>query len=195
MNVLYKIVRFIGCPIFKILYRPKEIGISNIPSDGSLILAGNHTSNLDCAMIICSNKRIIHFLAKKELFNNRIGNWFFTSMGTIPVDRKNKNPNAMNDASKILLDKGVIGIFPEGTTRKEKGVILPFKYGAVSLASKTDAYIVPFAITGKYKILKRSITIRYGTPYKVKDNNLTNENELLRNKVIELIEVSGGNNE
>lgn len=188
-------VKCIGYPIFKLLYRPKVIGKENIPNSGPVVLAGNHTNNFDCATLICSNKRIIHFLAKKELFNTRIGKWFFASMGAIPVDRSRKNPNAICEALKVLDSNQVIGIFPEGTTRKNKGEILPFKFGAVSFASKSNAYIVPFSITGEYKIFGNNLVIRYGKAYKIKDDDLAKENELLRNKVIKLIEVSGEYNE
>jgi 1-acyl-sn-glycerol-3-phosphate acyltransferase len=63
---------------------------------------------------------------------------------------------------------------------------LQFKYGAVSFASKTNSYIVPFAITGKYKLFRKSIKITYGKPYKLKSDDLTKENDILRNKVLEL---------
>ena len=195
MNIMYRMVKCIGYPIFKLLYRPKVIGKENIPNRGPVVLVGNHTSNFDCATLICSNKRIIHSLGKIELFNKGIGNWFFTSMGTIPVDRSRKNPNAINEALKVLNNKQIIGIFPEGTTRKNKGEILPFKFGAVSLAKKSNALIVPFSITGEYKIFGNNLVIRYGKAYKIKDDDLAKENELLRNKVIKLIEVSGEYNE
>ena len=66
--LLYKILRPIITFLFKMLYRPKILGNENIPKTGRIILAGNHTNNLDCAMLISSTKRNIHFLAKAELF-------------------------------------------------------------------------------------------------------------------------------
>ena len=66
-NKLYRFVRFIGVPIFKLLYRPTIIGSENIPSSNRVVLAGNHTHNFDCALLISSTKRTIHFLAKDEL--------------------------------------------------------------------------------------------------------------------------------
>ena len=51
----------------KIFYRPAYIGLENIPKDGSIVLAGNHTNNLDCILLISSTNRTIHFLAKDEL--------------------------------------------------------------------------------------------------------------------------------
>ena len=184
--ILYRIVRTLGYPIFLLLYRPEFEGRNNIPKSGSVILAGNHTNNLDAAIMIAGPKRVVHMLAKKELFKSKISNAFFRSMGCIPVDRKIHDENAKSEAIEVLKNNEVIGIFPEGTVNRTNDIILPFKYGAVSFAKKTGAYIVPFAITGKYKLFRKSIKITYGKPYKVK-GDLEKENEILRDKVYKLM--------
>lgn len=107
-------------------------------------------------------------MAKKELFESKFTNFFFRNMGCIPVNRSIHDKDAKNEAVEVLKNNEVLGIFPEGTVNKTNEIVLPFKYGAVSFAKKTNAYIVPFAITGKYKIFRRSIKITYGKPYKVK---------------------------
>ena len=183
---VYKFIRFIGRPIVKLIYRVEYIDRDNIPSKGSVILAGNHTNNRDALLMIAGPNRIVHTLAKKELFKYRFTNAFFRSMGCIPVDRSIHDENAKNEALDVLNRGDVIGIFPEGTTNKTDKELLPFKYGTVSFASKTNAYIVPFAITGKYKILKKSVKIRYGKPYKLESNNLDIENKKLMEKVLKL---------
>ncbi len=66
-------------------------------------------------------------------------------------------------------------------------MLLDFKYGAVSLAKKTGSYIIPSVITGHYRFRSKDITIRYGTPYKVGDLSLTEENQILRKKIIDLL--------
>ena len=184
--IIYKFIRFIGRPIVKLLYRAQYIGRDNIPQKGSVILAGNHTNNRDALLMIAGPNRIVHTLSKKELFNTRFKNFFFRSMGCIPVDRSIHDKNAKNEAIDILNNGKVIGIFPEGTVNKTKDELLPFKYGAVSFASKTNSYIVPFAITGKYKLFRKSIKITYGKPYKTKSNDLTKENNILRDKILDL---------
>ena len=63
---------------------------------------------------------------------------------------------------------------------------MPFKYGAVSFAKKTNAYLVPFAITGKYKLFKKSVKITYGKPYKV-TGDLEKENQKLMDIVEKMI--------
>lgn len=183
---LYKIVKFIGKPIFKLLYRPEFIGLENIPNEGNVILAGNHTNNLDAAIMIAGPDRIVHMLAKKELFNNKLSNWFFTSMGCISVNRSIHDENAKKKALDVLKDGKVIGIFPEGTVNQTNELLLPLKYGAVSFAKKTNAYIVPFSITGKYKLFKKSIKITYGKAYKI-NKELEEENKILADKIKKLL--------
>lgn len=184
--ILYRIVRTLGYPIFLLLYRPEFEGRNNIPKSGSVILAGNHTNNLDAAIMLAGPKRVVHMLAKKELFKSKISNAFFRSMGCIPVDRKTHDENAKSEAIEVLKNNEVIGIFPEGTINRTNDIILPFKYGAVSFAKKTGAYIVPFTITGKYKLFRKSIKITYGKPYKVNDD-LEIENKKLMNIITKML--------
>ena len=184
--ILYRIVRTLGYPIFLLLYRPEFEGRNNIPKSGSVILAGNHTNNLDAAIMLAGPKRVVHMLAKKELFKSKISNAFFRSMGCIPVNRKIHDENAKSEAIEALKNNEVIGIFPEGTVNRTNDIILPFKYGAVSFAKKTGAYIVPFTITGKYKLFRRSIKITYGKPYKVTDD-LEIENKKLMNIITKML--------
>ena len=182
--ILYWIVKIFGTPIFYFLFRPKYINKKNIPKNVPVVLAGNHKSNFDCASLVCSTNRVVHFLAKKELLDTKM-KWFFKGMGIIPVDRKNKNPQALQEAIKNLNENKVIGIFPEGTTNKTNDIIMPFKYGAVKMASETNAYIVPFSITGEYKFFGR-LKITFGEAYKI-GTDLEQENKILMNKVIDLI--------
>ena len=182
--ILYKILRPMD-KLFMKLFRPTYINLDNIPNEGSLILTGNHTSYLDPLLLMSTTKRCIHFLSKIELFKG-IKKYFFKNVGIIPVDRKRKNPEAINLANKYLMDNKVIGIFPEGTINRTKDVIMPFKYGAVKMAKDTDSYIVPFAITNKYKFLKKSVIISFGKPYKV-TGDIKKEIKILEDKVIELI--------
>lgn len=191
--IIYKIIKFIGTPLFRSVYLPRSYGKNNIPKNGSVILAGNHTSVLDALIMVSTPKRTVHMMAKKELFESRFTNFFFRSMGCIPVNRSIHDKNAKNEAVEVLKNNEVLGIFPEGTVNKTNEIVLPFKYGAVSFAKKTNAYIVPFAITGKYKIFRRSIKITYGKPYKVKQD-LEVENNRLMNTVKRMIKEGNDKN-
>lgn len=182
----YKIVRPIIKCFVLITYRPKIIGKENILIDKPLILAGNHTHYFDSILLISSTKRCIRFLAKDSLYKG-IKKVLFKNMGIIPVNRKTKNKKAVESAEKVLINKGLIGIFPESTINRTKDIIMPFKIGAVKMASDTNSYIVPFSITGKYKLFKNELKIIFEKPYKVTDENLEKENQKLMNTVSNLI--------
>lgn len=183
VSPLYKIGRAILGPIFKLYYNPTIIGKENIPKDGPIIIAGNHKHLYDQCLTIIATQRGIHYLAKKEYFLDKKVAWFFKGVGCIPVDRSKKDNAAVESALSVLNDNGAIGIFPEGTRNKTNEFLLPFKFGAVSMAQKTDAYIVPFGLTGDYKFRSKNLTIRYGTPFKVTNLDLDKANHLLYKEV------------
>ena len=188
--LLYKVLRPIITFLFKLLYRPKIIGASNIPKSKRIILAGNHNNNFDSALLISSTKRNIHFLAKAELFTG-MKKILFSNMGLIPVNRKVKDHNVLEHAYNYLNNDKVIGIFPEGTFGR--GTILPFKIGAVKMAYETKSQIVPFAITGTYKLFSKDLKIVFGKPIKINSDNLEQENEKLRNTVVKMVGETNGN--
>ena len=185
--LLYKISRVILGPIFKWYYNPTIINKEYIPKDGSIVIAGNHKHLFDQCLTIIATKRPIHYMAKKEYFDNKKVAWFFKGTGCISVDRQNKDPKAKQAALDVLNDNGAIGIFPEGTRNRTEELLLPFKFGAVSLAEKTDSYIVPFAITGDYKFRSKNLKITYGRPFKINDMTLEEANDKLYKKVEKLL--------
>ena len=70
---------------------------------------------------------------------------------------------------------------------------MPFKMGAIKLAFDTDSYILPFSITGKYKMFKKGPTIEFGAPYVISGNDLDVEKDKLEQIVIELLQKNGEN--
>ena len=181
--ILYKISRFILGPIFRLYYNPKTIDKKYLKIDGPIIIAGNHKHLYDQCITITDTKRYIRYMAKKEYFDNKKTKWFFKNVGCISVNRKTKDDLAVKEAIESLKSGGAIGIFPEGTRNKTKEFLLPFKFGAVSMASKTDAYIIPFGITGTYKFRSKDLTIRYGKPFKIENMSLEEANKKLYNEV------------
>ncbi len=177
--ILYRITRPLIKVFMKIFFCPTYIGTELIPTDVNFILAGNHTSYLDPLLLMSSTNKTIHFLAKDSLAKG-IKGLLFRSMGIIPVNRKIHDKNALKTAEEELLNEKVIGIFPEGTINRTEEVTIPFKIGAVKMAQDTDTLLVPFTITGKYKLFRKSVVIEFYSPYKVKED-LTIENDRLRN--------------
>lgn len=184
----YRFFKAILVPIFKFWYRPTIIGKENIPKDGPILIVGNHKHLYDQCLAIIATKRPIHYMAKKEYFDGKHA-WFFKLVGCIPVDRSKKDNNATSLALEVLKNGYALGLFPEGTRNKTDQFLLPFKYGAVSMAHKTDSLIVPFGITGDYKFRSKNLTIRFGKPFKV-DDDLEKANKKLEKEVEKLMRLN-----
>jgi len=170
---------------FKIWYNPKIIGKENIPTTGAIIICANHKHMMDQCPILISTKRMVHYLAKKEYFDGKFA-WFFKMSGCISVNRSIKDTKASNKAIELLNQGHAIGLFPEGTRNRTKEKLLPFKYGAVSMAKKTNASIVPVGISGDYKFRSKNLTIKIGKPFKINNMTLEEANNKLK-KEIELL--------
>ena len=182
----YRMVRPFSSFLFKIVYRPTFEGLENIPKEGNVVLAGNHTHNFDCLLLIASTPRTIHFMAKDSLMKG-MKKVIFKGMGIIPVDRSKKDHASLESAIHLLREEKVVGIFPEGTINKTEDITMPFKYGAVKMAKETNAMMVPFVITGSYRILSASIHVRFLEPYQL-TQELEIENEKLRKKVSNVLQ-------
>lgn len=178
-------------PYFKLVYNPQIIGKENIPKDGPIIIAGNHIHILDQCHAINATKRAINFMAKKEYFEGKMA-WFFRFTGCIPVNRTGTDFEAIKAGLTVLKKGGAIGIFPEGTRNKTDSFIQPFKPGAVAMAKKTGAYIIPFGITGDYKFRSKNLTARFGKPFKVGDMTVEEANEKLFEEVQSLMRKNLG---
>ena len=195
MPLGYYIYRLILSPIFKLYYNPRIIGKENIPKKGSIVIAANHKHLYDQCLIIVATRRGIHYMAKKEYFDDKKVAWFFKSAGCISVDRSKKDDKATTLALDVLRDNGAIGIFPEGTRNKTKEFLLPFKFGAVSMAKKTGSMIVPCGITGDYTFRSKNLTVNIGKPFSVDDISLEEANLKLYQEIERLMKESIKNND
>ena len=183
----YKLLTPLMRILFRLYYNPTIINKKVIPKEGPILIVGNHKHVYDQCLTIMATKRVIHYMAKKEYFDGKMA-WFFKLVGCISVNRQIKDTNATNQALEILKEGGAIGLFPEGTRNKTKDkFLLPFKFGTVSMAKKTNATIVPFGLTGDYKFRSKNLTIRYGTPFKVNDMDLSEANDKLYKEVERLM--------
>ena len=185
-NHLYKICKIIYSVLLKILFRPTVYGIENIPKEGSLIFAGNHRHALDPIVVMSNTNRVVHYMAKEELFKGLHG-IIFEKIGLIKIHRNKSNPLAVIEAENILKEGGTIGVFPEGTRNRTENELLKFKHGTVVIAKKTNTKIMPFAIKGKYKLFRKGVIIEFGKPIDVSKMELEEANEYLRNEVLKLL--------
>lgn len=186
-KIAYKFFKAILLTLFKWYYRPVIINKENIPEEGPILLCGNHIHVFDQNFACLSTKRMLHYMAKKEYFDDKKVAWFFKAVGCIPVNRQIHDLDAKNSALDLLNNGFAVGLFPEGTRNKTDEFLLPFKFGAVSMAQKTGAKIVPFAVTGEYKFKDNHLNARFGKPFSVpKDMDLEEANKKLYNEISKL---------
>ncbi|MBS6610114.1 MAG: 1-acyl-sn-glycerol-3-phosphate acyltransferase [Peptoniphilus harei] len=177
--MLYNFVKVIVSVFVKIFYRIEVIGEENIPAEKKrLIICANHKSNLDPVAISAVFERQICWMAKKELFNNKLSAAFFTKLGTFPVDRGNNDLKAVKKALRILKSEKVLGIFPEAARVKEIDYNR-VKSGVALIAQKTDSEILPVFIEGNYKLFRKN-KIYFREPVKI-NKEIKYSNEDLEN--------------
>ena len=161
-EILKWIVRgaiYIWC---KIYYRAEIRGLENIPKNEAVIFCGNHKSYLDPALMVATAKRDMKFLGKKELFGNKFLAFLGWVFDVIPVNRNEKDLNAVKKSLKYLKSGECIGLFPEGTRNGiAKGEKI--KDGVAFFAVRSGAKVVPCGINGGDKENKK-VTITYGKP-------------------------------
>lgn len=146
-------------------------GKENIPQLHRYVVTCTHESYNEVIMLgtaIYPNQ--IHYMAKKELFNNKWFGRFLTSLNAFPVDRDNPGPSTLKRPIKLLKENKTVGIFPTGQ-RKKYDEDAPLKRGAVTIAMMAQAPILPAAYVGPNEI-KGLITgkaiIKFGEPIETK---------------------------
>lgn len=138
---------------------------------GGMIIVTNHVDWIDIialASIVPISHRLSWF-GKAELFESKLGNWFFREVDVVPVKRGRGDLEAMKKAANMLKSGAVFAFFPEGH-RSETGELQQGQGGAIRLAMQSGVPIVPGALIGTQDGLKKSfrrqeITLRLGKPY------------------------------
>ena len=153
--MLYFILRLFTILLFKILFRIKVKGEENIPESGSFLIASNHISFLDPVAIGAASPRPLNFMARDDLFSNRIFGWLLRNVNVFPVKREDREDiSAIREALKRLRKGKGLVIFPEGG-RGESDRLREGKIGVALLAYRSGAPIVPAFIKGSDKALPR----------------------------------------
>jgi len=192
--MFYSIVRGIAWLLLKLFWQMKVEGIENIPKEGALIIASNHVSYLDPAVLAASINRKIYFITKKEAFKNIVVSFILKKLNAFPVDRENIDVLAFKKAINILQEKEILGMFPEGT-RSTNGELQELKSGVIKIAMKTGVPILPVGIIGTYKIyprgvkfpifFKHKIIIQYGIPQHFQKSKL--RDKIYQKKALNLL--------
>lgn len=139
---------------FKIGMGLRIYGLENVPQKGGFILASNHVSYLDPPLLAVGCPRVLHFMARHSLFDNRIFGILLRMVNVFPVRRGEADIGALKEAIRFLRSGEGLLIFPEGT-RSNTGEIQKGKRGIGYLAMAAGAPILPAYVKGTADALPR----------------------------------------
>lgn len=148
MSALYRCGKVLVIPFYKLLFRYRILNKNSVPPGQKVILCSNHTSLNDPVFLALSQKPQIHFMAKVELFHNKLFAWLIRSLGAFPVTRGAGDNNAVDISLQLLNENRMLGIFPEGTRSKDGNLLKP-KPGVAMFAHQAQAPVLPVAVVGK----------------------------------------------
>ena len=154
------IILITGCPI-------EVEGREHIPPRGGVCFVSNHGSVFDVVLALAYIGRPFGFIAKKELLLVPLLDVWISILGGLFIDRKNirKAVRTINlGIQRIEKGRGML-IFPEGHRSMGQG-ILPFRSGAIKLATNSRAPIIPMAISGSYEVFEKDYRV-HSVPVRV----------------------------
>ena len=140
--------------IFRLFMKLEVRSLENFPMSGAVIVVSNHVNFFDVFPMQISMPRPIFFMAKAELFKFPPVDIVFRNCGAFPVYRGEKDAWAMRHAKKVLEHEQTLGMFPEGTRSKGRGLSVA-KTGSARLAIEANCPLVPMAIEGVDRLFKR----------------------------------------
>ena len=186
-NFMLKLFNIFSRTFFKF----EVIGTENIPSEGNLIIAANHKSNLDPIFVASAvnKKRKMTAIAKEELFKNKILAKILNKVEIIPINRQNPGLGTIKRILKYIKNDYALVMFPEGT-RSKTDDFNDAKAGLSLFATKAKAEIVPCTIYSSYKLFKPA-KIDFGEPISLEEyykQKLTSEDhEHISGEVMDII--------
>lgn len=178
--LLYKIAVAILKPIFCFLFRIKVTGKENLPDDAAVVCA-NHTSWLDPVVLAVGvgPRKQFRFMAKQEIFENKILAWLLHKIGVIPVNRENTDLSTIRTCLKTLKNGEKLMMFPEGTRiSEEKADRVNVKVGVGMIAARANAPIVPVYISGNKGMFKKTRIVIGNPMMSITSKGSNNENYL-----------------
>ena len=161
--------------IFSVRYRFNYVGLENIPSNGAMMLIGNHVSWIDWFILQLPIERRISYIIDKDIYTHKFLNWAFKLAELIPVSQR-ASKNSFIETSMKLKNGKIVAIFPEGEISRSSDVSK--FYRGYEFIDRGKSVIIPFYIDGVFGSLfarhkgdarrcflkKREITLYFGEP-------------------------------
>lgn len=161
VEILRTVLRFGFCTFRRV----RVYGAEHVPKEGPVLLAANHVGMLDMFMIGYRLPRLVHWMAKEELFKNKPVARFIRYFGAYPINRTVRDTSAARTTFELLEKGEIVGIFPQGTRAKKGKPVPKAKAGVVKYAVETDTPVLPVAIWGKTHLFGK-MYVRFGEPFR-----------------------------
>ena len=142
---LYRRLRAVVAWLCQRLYGVEVEGAGNIPGTGGCVLAANHDSSIDPALLALTTDRPVRFVARAELWQPGLGR-LLDALGAIPVRRGEGDRRAIRRARRLLEAGELVAIFPQGTVLRFRN--RRFRRGAARVALTTGVPLVPVRLIG-----------------------------------------------
>ncbi|WP_188205948.1 lysophospholipid acyltransferase family protein [Alkalibacillus aidingensis] len=185
--MLYHLLKTLAKVWIRTKFKVEVEGKENIPSHDRFILAANHLSNYDAIVLTCVLNKRIYYLAKIELFKNKLCHWFFSLVKAIPVDRKSGQViRPIRAALRVIENGETFGIFPEGTRCKNKQNVKP-KKGVAFLALKSQTPVLPVSIVYDEEVKFRKRVRVVIAPTLIHPSELPTDYEKGANQIMEQV--------
>ena len=143
--MLYYFAKYVLGYVALLFWRPKVMGREGLRIKGPAIFIANHISMWDPVLLALVSPRIIHFMAKKEIFKRTVGRCFFKALLAFPINRKTADLASLRNAMTLLKQGKVFGVFPEGK-RSITYELDELENGAAFMALRSGAPVVPIYI-------------------------------------------------
>lgn len=153
----YKAVRFIGRRIFFHASDWRVLHAERAARPGAYLLAANHISPYDAALIVATTPRVIYWLSIAEIFRNPFAGWFLRNFGAEPLDRGKVDTRTVRAIVRRLRAGFVVGLFPEGRVVRVEDSVLEggtIHDGVCKLAQFAGVPVLPCVVVGSEKFAR-----------------------------------------
>lgn len=187
-SIAWRFAQVLARILTTLLFELKVDGLENVHAcaRGGVLLVSSHQSNLDPVLLAVRLKRPVSFIAKSELFEDRLGGWLLRNVfNAFPVRQGARGGDvaAVRETIARLREGHLLNLYPEGG-RTETGEIGPLMRGVGLIVRRAGVPVIPAAMDGAFDswpvhrrwFRPHPIRVRYGPPM---DLNGMNEDEIV----------------